>query len=177
MNPAALAWALVLGHEARASEADEREVMSMSESNYTNYGADGHGYFEHTDKDDCIEQLTSQLESTRQNEAKIADMLAEADARIAALEKANRAQFESWQMMERVAEECRQLAEHRGKQIVELMCELERARRLLRCLEWSGDHTAVTCPYCRALQYHGHRRGCELDAAIAGEASGEGEAA
>jgi len=28
-NPAALAWMLVIGHEARATEADEREVEVM----------------------------------------------------------------------------------------------------------------------------------------------------
>lgn len=99
-NPAALAWALVLGHEARVSGDDEREVREMAESNF-------HGRMMNipTDRRKLMDASTEACDRPRVYEYghrdarhAAAEIANEADARIAALE----AQLAAAQERERI---------------------------------------------------------------------------
>jgi hypothetical protein len=144
-NPSALAWALVIGHEARVSDEDRREVMSMSEMNYhgrmMNIGVEGIKGTLKNDADARGIRIAYKL-GHRDARHVAAEIAAEADARIAALEA----------QLERAREALRQYANRENWGYLDES----------GCFKGAGSYTdhCVLGPEA-------------AEAAIAGEASGE----
>lgn len=143
-NPAALAWALVLGHEARVSGDDEREVREMAESNF-------HGRMMN------IAVVLRQMLETTTNPY-LDDVgtykRGHRDARHAAAEIANEADARIEQLEAQLA-----AAQERERGLVTLIGDLEWIYDKEYCFKY--------CPECENVEGSGHAEGCRTAAALA----------